>query len=83
MADLFHVIDDAHVILRSKGVFRQVKLYRRGVILFAGWGTGFVRLLPSGGTSHPNVSWEDIDGVSVRTQNLSVVLSGPKLVAAE
>lgn len=28
--DLFHEIPDGHVILRSKGVFRQSKVFRRG-----------------------------------------------------
>jgi hypothetical protein len=57
----FHVIDDAAVILRSKGVYRQAKVYRRGKELFAGHGGGFVRLLANNGTSHPNVSWVDTD----------------------
>ena len=57
----FHVIDDAAVVLRSKGVFRQAKVYRRGEDLYAGFGNGFVRLLGNGGTSCPNVSWEETD----------------------
>ena len=63
---LFHVIDDAHVVLCSRGVYRQAKLYRRGRELFAGWGSGYVRLLSASGTTAPAVSWRDIvapDGV--------------------
>jgi hypothetical protein len=55
---LFHVVDDAQIVLRSKGVFKQVKIFHRDGKLYAGWGSGFVRLLASGGTSKPDVSWE-------------------------
>lgn len=58
----FHVIEDAAVILRAKGVYRQVKAYRRGIALFAGYGGGFVRLYRDGGTSVPNVTWGGHDG---------------------
>lgn len=61
--DLFHIIDDAFVILRSKGVFRQAKLYRRGQHIYAGHGSGFVRILPRSGTSNPNVGWVDIPDI--------------------
>lgn len=57
----FHVIDDAAVILRSKGVYRQAKVFRRGQELFAGYGSGFIRLLARNGTSLPNVTWLDTD----------------------
>ncbi len=30
MDNLFHIISDAQVVLRSKGTFYQKKLYRRG-----------------------------------------------------
>lgn len=56
--NLFHVIDDAQVVLRSKGVFKQVKLYRRGEHVYAGWGSGFIRLLKHGQTTHPSVSYD-------------------------
>lgn len=56
---LFHCVDDAFVILRRKGVYRQSKVYARGDHLYAGYGAGFVRLMRSG-TSHPDVSWEDL-----------------------
>lgn len=58
----FHVIDDVAVILRSKGVYRQAKAYRRGIALFAGYGSGFIRLHRDGGTSLPSVTWEGHDG---------------------
>lgn len=59
--DLFHVIEDKAVILRANGTYRQAKAYRRGGMLFAGYGAGFVRLLKAPGTSNPNVSWEETD----------------------
>lgn len=61
MAQRFHIIDDAVVILRSRGVYRQAKLYRRGNELYAGYGAGFVRLLGGKGTSAPNISWEEME----------------------
>lgn len=64
--NLFHVVDDTHVILRSKGVYRQAKVYRRGDALYAGWGNGFVQLRGNDGTSNPNVSWEETDAPFVR-----------------
>lgn len=61
----FHVIDDGAAILRARGVYRQAKIYRRGPDVFAGWGAGFIKLGPRGGTSNPNVSWIDIEGEDV------------------
>lgn len=57
---LFRVIEDAQIILRNRGVYKQVKLYDRGGRLYAQWGSGFIVLLASGNTSHPNVVWEDM-----------------------
>ena len=59
--NLFHIIEDAQIVLRSKGVFYQKKLYRRGNRLYAGWGGGFIRIGAGDATSNPNVSWEGID----------------------
>ena len=57
----FHIIEDTQIIMRSRGVFRQVAMYRRGVDLYAKHGGGFVRLMARGGTSAPNVSWDDME----------------------
>lgn len=59
--DRFHVLDDAAVILRSRGVYRQAKVYLRGTGIYAGAGAGFIRLYAGGGTGVPSISWEDID----------------------
>lgn len=56
----FTIIDDEAVVLRSKGVYRQAKLYRRGKELFAGWGGGFIGLHASGTTSKPDISWLEV-----------------------
>lgn len=55
MSITFHVIDDAVVILRSKGVYKQVKAYERNGRLYAAHGSGFISLSHSG-TSAPNIS---------------------------
>ncbi len=61
LMERFHLIDDAAAILVSKGVFRQVKVFRRGNELFAGHGSGFIRLYDKRGTSLPNVSLEALE----------------------
>lgn len=60
---LFHVIPDAQAVLRSRGVFRQVPVFRRGQQLFAKYGAGFIMLRTAGGTSVPYISWDHIEGV--------------------
>lgn len=57
----FHVIDDAAAILRSKGVFKQVKVFRRADALYAAHAGGFIRLYKGGGTSAPTIAWDDLD----------------------
>lgn len=52
---LFHILEDKHVILRSKGIFKQAKVFERNGELFANWGSGFIRLYKDG-TSLPHVS---------------------------
>lgn len=61
MKDLFHIVDEAQVILKSGGVFYQRKVYRRGRRLYAGHGGGFIRLGLHDATSCPEVSWESLD----------------------
>lgn len=69
--DLFHVIDDSFIILRSRGVYRQAKLYRRGDGIYAGHGTGFVKIVNNHGTSHPKISWIDYDGAGIEKASLA------------
>lgn len=61
MADLFHILNDAQIVLRAKGVFYQRKLYKRGDRLYAGHGGGFIRIGGGDSTSCPGISWESID----------------------
>ena len=57
---LFSIIPDAVVILRSKGVFRQVKAYERKGFIYAQYGGGFIRLTKTG-TSVPTVKIDQFD----------------------
>lgn len=68
---LFHVIEDAAAILRTKrGIWRQTKVYRRGDDLFAALGGGFIRLYASNGTSHPDTSLDQLVGVEAKPDRL-------------
>jgi hypothetical protein len=57
----FHAIDDAVVILRNKGVYKQVKAYKRAGRIYAAYGSGFISLRKDG-TSAPNVN---VDGLEL------------------
>lgn len=59
--DNFYHIPDAQVILRTRGVFRPAKVFRRGDRLYAQLGTGFIRLGGGDVTSCPSVSYEALD----------------------
>lgn len=61
MDNLFHIIDGAQVIIRSRGVFHQKKVYARGSRIYAAWGAGFIRLGAGDSTSCPNTAWESLD----------------------
>ena len=65
----FHIIEDGAAILVSKGVYRQTKGYHKGFAVFAGWGSGFIRLHANGGTSLPNVRHDGLDIGRLRTEN--------------
>lgn len=60
---LFHKVEGAAVVLRCKGVFRQVDVYQRSGELFAKWGGGFIGLRRGDGTTKPEVLWDYLDGV--------------------
>lgn len=61
--ELFHIIDECQAIIRSRGVFKQVPVFRRGTELYAQHGRGgFVKLAGNKGTTAPKVSWLDMDG---------------------
>ena len=63
--ELFHEIPDAQAIIRCKGgVFKQVKLYRRGEHRFIGARGGFIRICAKFGdywpTSNPDTTVVDM-----------------------
>ena len=63
--ELFHEIPDAQAIVRCKGgVYKQVKLYRRGPHKYVGLRGGFVRILTKFGdtwpTSNPDTTVVDL-----------------------
>lgn len=79
----FHVIDDAAVILRCRGVYRQAKVFRRGGGLYAGYGGGFIALYGNSGTSRPDISWDEIDaGCETAVGRLGRLTIKQKLAAA-
>lgn len=61
---LFHQVPDAHIILASKGVYRQTAVFTRNGRLYAKYGSGFIGLRQQdNGTTVPNVRWEHVEGV--------------------
>lgn len=82
MADeLFHIVDDCQIILICKGVYRQTNVYRRNDKIYAKWGSGFVRLLASGGTSKTDVRWESLpDDPAISRSTLDIVYLSPKVI---
>jgi len=59
----FEVIDDATIIVYKRGIYKQVSAYKRNGNVYAGAGTGFVRLKMSGATSDPSLKWEEVEGL--------------------
>jgi hypothetical protein len=61
---LFHRIEGAKAILRSKGVFKQVDVFQRDGRIYAQHGTGYVGLKSDeGATTAPRLFWEHLEGV--------------------
>ena len=77
-SSLFHLIEDATVIIRTKrGVYRQSTVYRRGERVFAKHGGGFIRLMAHEGTSCADVLWSDLDATGVEQPRIGA----PRVVA--
>jgi hypothetical protein len=88
---LFHIVEGAVAILRCKGVYRQVPVYRRDNLnnrtpadeLFAKWGGGFIGLRAHGGTTVPHVVWEHLEGVEyVPVRFGAISIAAPKSLRA-
>lgn len=60
---LFTIVEDAHVILYAKGVYRQVKVFERDGKYHAAQGSGFIRLHRGGVTSVPAIRWQETHGL--------------------
>lgn len=61
----FHIIEEGAAIICQRGIFKQVKIYRRDKDIYAGCGTGFIKLYGSMGTSAPRISWLSMEGEGV------------------
>lgn len=75
----FHEIPDGAAILVTKaGVYRQVKIFRRGDEVYAGHGTGFIRLFRNGGTSTPHTKYAGLDlaGLTAEEDRLGRLIVG-------
>lgn len=59
--EVFQEIPGSIAITLTKGVYHQTTLFRRGTLIYAKHGSGFIRLFPQGGTSSPSTSWKDVD----------------------
>lgn len=65
----FEVIDDSLVVFRHKFIYKQSPLYKRGGLLYLKASGGYVKLYKdSGRTMHPDIHYEDIEGVEVKKQ---------------
>jgi len=56
---LFSIVEDATVVLRKGGIYRQAKVYQRDGQLYAQHGGGFITIGQNGrlvGTSVPNIN---------------------------
>jgi hypothetical protein len=54
---MFERIPKASVITRSNGVFKASDIFALDSELFCSHGTGYLRLLDKGATSHYNIMW--------------------------
>lgn len=61
MMKFFSEIPEAQAILRQSGVYRQVPLYVRAGLVYAKYGSGYIRLAQGGTTSHPKINWLETD----------------------
>jgi len=64
----FEQIEGARALARSRGVYREVNVYRRGEQLYVAHGKGFVRVITpkwfdKWRTSHPKIEVLEMEGV--------------------
>lgn len=58
--EFFTAIPEGQAVIYSNGVYRQTSLFMRGDLVYAKYGSGFIRLSQGGSTSHPKFRWADI-----------------------
>ena len=54
---LFEPLQGGRVILRSRGIFKEAKLFTHGGIVYAREGSGFVQLRANNETSRDRLYW--------------------------
>ena len=59
----FEIIHGSVVILRQKTTYKQTAAYHRKGEVYAKGAGGFVKLKVTGGTTHPDITWEELEGV--------------------
>lgn len=62
MVILFTHLDRQAVVRTKQGVYKQVKLARRDIYLYAAVSGGYVQLYANHVTSHPGVTWVELEG---------------------
>lgn len=74
MSQLFHRIDGAVCVLRSKGLYRQVDVYHWRGAVYVKYDSGFIGLRNvENGTTLPNVRWEHLEGVETKIGRLGII----------
>lgn len=59
----FEIIHGSVVILRQKTVYKQSTAYHYQGDIYAKAAGGYVKLKQTGGTTHPDINWLEMDGV--------------------
>ena len=59
----FQLIHGSVVILRQKTTYKQVEAYFRNGEVYAKNGSGFIKMKVTGGTTNPDIVWEEVDGI--------------------
>lgn len=69
----FKEIKDKSVVLLSRGVYREVSLFKRDGQVYAKYGAGYIRLYVRAATSVSSVTWYDIN-LDVRHDKLGRII---------
>lgn len=80
---MFVLIEDAYAILRSKGVFKQVKVYERDGRIFVAYGSGYISVNHLNGTSVHTVIVDEIILPFIAERNRVGFLVNPETYEGE